>query len=135
MPSTDAPTFYDRAGCIVASYADEFLRWLDRDEYIAVTGDVESPVGWVGIIKIDPRMIATWVSSAGDPWMSERRNFVPGWYIVRINECGLVWGLWYGGWCDQHEAFCTDTHAEESAWADFNKAESVYDEWLDSVGE
>lgn len=122
MPSIQNPAYYERASFIAPGRADDFLRWLDNDEYISFTGEVDSPFGWVGLIKITPEMIRTWVSSAGDPWMSERRNFDAGWYIVRINSDGIIWGLGYG------EDY---TMPEESARADFAETESAYAEWLD----
>lgn len=129
MPTIENPTFYERADGTAPGRADQFLKWLDLDEYVADTGDVEQPLGWVGLIQITRDQIATWVSSQGDPWMSEARNFAPGWYIVRQDSNGLVWGMSYGGFCDQHQAYCADTHAEESARADFAEAEAVAAAW------
>ena len=56
--------------------------------------------------------IREYVSEMGKPWFTERRNFSPGWYIIRTNSDGLVWGISYGGWCDMHDAFCADTFEE-----------------------
>jgi hypothetical protein len=120
MPSIDAPSYYEHAKTQAAGRADAFLKWLDENEYLAVTGEVDCPLGWVGLIEITGPEIATWVSSQGDPWMSEKRNFETGWYIVKIDNNGLVWGLYYG----------QGTLAEEGARADFAEAEATYELWL-----
>lgn len=135
MPSMDAPAYYDRAKWTAAGRADDFLKWISPDYYEADTGSVEEPIGWVGLIKIDRTLIAEYVSTFGDPWMSEALNFEPGWYIVRQDDNGLVWGLGYGGWCNQHDAICYDTHAESSARADFEEAEQVSAHWHAMVEE
>jgi len=122
MPSTDAPTHYERSKYILPSRADDFLKFIEEDWYEAVTGSVESPVGWVGLVHVDRDLIARWVAFAGDPWMSEARNFSPGWYIVRIDDNGLVFGIDYGG---------EETLAEENARADFDEADRTYMEWLE----
>ena len=132
MATLDNPGWYEHAEFTAPGHADPFFKWLDQDEYVSTTGDVDSPLGWVGLIKVDEDQIRTWVSSQGDPWMSEARNFSAGWYIVRQDSNGLVWGLGYGGWCDQHQAFCADTYAEQSARADFAETEAAYLAWGNS---
>ena len=117
MPSMQNPTWYERAELTAPSRADDFFKWLDHDEYDETTGDVESPVGWVGLIEVTRDQIATYVASAGDPWLSERRNFGPGWYIVRIDSNGLVWGMAYDD--------------EESALADYESANLTYLTWAE----
>jgi hypothetical protein len=129
MPSIENPTFYERAEYVAAGNADDFFKWLDTDEFVETTGEAESPLGWVGLLRCDRDLIATYVSTFGDPWMSERRNFSPGWYIVRIDDAGFVWGMAYGGNCDLHGDLCADTAAEEAARADFAEAEEVASAW------
>ena len=131
MPSIENPTFYERADGIAPGRADEFFKRLDLDEVIEYTGDAESPVGFVQLVQVTREMIREYVSTVGDPWLSERRNFAPGWYITRQDDNGLIWAMSYGGWCDEHEAFCTDTAAEEAARADYAEADTVYQSWLD----
>ena len=135
MPSIENPAYYERASYISAGHADEFLKWLDEDQYEMYTGSTDSPIGWVGLIKIDADLIREWVSSSGDPWMSEHRNFAPGWYIVRQDDNGFVWGLGYEGWCLSHGAFCADTASEQDARADFAEAEAAYQVWLGETDE
>ena len=132
MPSSDNPGWYERAEFICSDRTDAFFKWLDLDEYKANTGSVEAPVGWVGLVCVTSDMIRTWVSSQGDPWMSERRNFDSGWYIVRQDDRGFLWAMSYGGGCDipGHEGeLCADTRNEEAARADFAEAEAVYAAW------
>lgn len=131
MPTLNNPGHYERAEYESAGNADAFLKWLDEADALDVTGSTESPIGHVMLIQIDRGMIRDWVSSAGDPWMSERRNFEPGWYIIRTDDNGLVWGIGYGGYCSEHDDFCGDTLNEEKARADFEEAEAVYAAWFD----
>jgi len=130
MPSKTHPALYERAAFIAPGRADDFLKWLDENDAVEVTGACLAPTGHVMLMLIDRDIISTWVSSQGDPWMSEGRNFTPGWYIVRTDDTGFVWGIGYGGWCEMHDDNCTDTHAEELARADFAEAEAVYGAWL-----
>lgn len=120
MPSIEAPTHYDRAKGIAAGYADDFLKSLDPNDAAADTGNIESSLGFVMLVEVTRDMIAEYVSVQGDPWMSEARNFWPGWYIIRHDDNGLVWGMDYGG---------NGTHSEELARADFAEAEAVDAIW------
>lgn len=75
--------------------SDDFIRTLlARWDPNRETGTVEWH-GWFGIFHITREEIAAYVSEFGDPWMSERRNFEPGWYIVKQNNDGLVWAFAY----------------------------------------
>lgn len=89
------------AESMAAGYADGFFKWLDPDDYSETIGSVDEPLGWCGLVHVDRDLIASYVSEAGDPWLSQRRNFAPGWYIVRIDSDGFVWGYRYA---DQHTA-------------------------------
>lgn len=120
MPSTEAPTWYERAVTEASGRADDFLKWIDEIYYEDTTGEVDSPLGWVGLINIDRDLVAEYVTTTGDPWMSQARAFDLGWYIVRIDSNGLVWGMHYGA--DQ-------TWPEQQARADFAEAEATYAEW------
>jgi hypothetical protein len=108
---------------------DDFLKWIDEIYYESVTGSVESSTGWVDLIKIGPDLIALYVSALGDPWMSERRNFAPGWFLVQINDQGLAWGHEYGGFCDIHQNFCADSFEEMKVRHDMGVVERAYAEW------
>jgi hypothetical protein len=121
MPNLEAPGFYERAKFTAAGRADDFLKSIEPDFYEAETSSVECPIGHVALVKIDRDMIAQYVSREGDPWMSEARNFEPGWYIVRSDDNGLVWGLGYGP--------LDSVFNEESARADFAEAEEAYAIW------
>lgn len=124
MPSLDAPGYYDRAKFTAAGRADDFLKSLDLDQYIDDFGDQnECPLGWVGLIEITSDMVAEYVSREGDPWLSERRNFEPGWYNVRMDSNGLVWGIGYGP--------SDSTFNEEAAREDFNEGLRAYIVWSD----
>lgn len=86
---------FNNAEYMAAGYADDFLKWIDDLYYAEITGSVDEPPGWCGLVHIDRDLIASYVSEAGDPWISERRNFTPGWYIIRIDSDGFVWGYHY----------------------------------------
>lgn len=133
MPSISAPTWYERADYVMSSRTDEFFKRLDLDEAVEYTGSTEEPVGFVMLVQVTRQMIREYVSTAGDPWMSERRNFDAGWYITRQDDNGLIWAMSYGGACDEHDGdFCADTHAEEQARADYNEANQVSLAWHDA---
>lgn len=121
MPNLDAPGYYDRAKFETGSRADDFLRTITPDEAEDDTSSVECPIGHVMLVKIDRDMIRDYVSEAGDPWMSESRNFEPGWYIIRTDDRGFVFGIGYGP--------LDSTHNEELARADFAEAAEAYAIW------
>ena len=127
MPSLDAPGHYDRAKFTAAGNADDFFKTLPIDYFIDDCGHQEEfPLGWVGLVKVDRDMIAEYVSNVGDPWISMTRNFEPGWYIVRLDSNGLVWGIGYGE---------DSTFNEEAARSDFNEALRIWVEWSDAHDE
>lgn len=122
MPSLDAPGYYDRAKFTAAGNADQFFKRIDLDEAIDDCGSVDMPLGHLMLVNVTRDMVAEYVSTCGDPWMSERRNFEPGWYIVRQDDNGLVWGIGYGEDC---------TFNEEQARHDWNEALRVWIAWSD----
>lgn len=118
MPSIENPTWYEHAIATAPGHADDFFKWLDEADAIDYTGDIASPVGHVMLYEVDSDIIATYVSTFGDPWMSEARNFNPGWYIIRQDDNGFVWGMEYD--------------VEAYARADFNSAAELYAAWCES---
>ena len=123
MPSILAPDYYDRAAYETSTRADDFLMSLDNTKVLGETGSVTSSLGHVSLVKITRDMIAEYVSAAGDPWMSERRNFEPGWYIVRLRvRDGVltISGIGYGEDC---------VFNEEGARADFAEAVTAHENW------
>lgn len=122
MPCNLAPDFYERASYETPARADNFLMSLDNTQVLAETGNVTSPLGHITLVNITRDMIAEYVSAAGDPWMSERRNFEPGWYIirVRVRDGLMLGGLGYGEDC---------VFNEEGARADFAEAVTVHEDW------
>lgn len=120
MPSIEAPAYYDRAKFETSGRADDFLRSLDTSFAVAETSTVECPLGHLSLHLITRDQIAEYVSREGDPWMSEERNFSPGWYIVRTDEQGFIFGIGYG------EDYVFN---EEGARADFAEAEYAYAMW------
>lgn len=123
MPCNLAPDFYERASYETSARADNFLMSLDDTQVLAETGDVTSPLGHLSLVNITRDMIAEYVSAAGDPWMSERRNFEPGWYIVRVRvrDGVLISGIGYGEDC---------VFNEERARSDFAEAVIAHTNWL-----
>lgn len=121
-------------GHLMPPMADDFFRYHDHmSTEVTETGDVESPIGHVTLRQVDRDAIANYVSEYGDPWASVRRNLSPGWYIDVRGSDGTVWAFFYDGWCEDHQAFCADTLAEETARRNFAEAEKVYVAWAEEV--
>lgn len=110
---------YERADHVAAGNADHLLRFVTH-QYGGLTnfetGHVDSPIGWVGLFLISRAVIAEYASTEGDPWVTEARNFPPGFYIIKINSDGLVWGHAYG-------------YRENDAKADFSDLDREYEVW------
>ena len=122
MPTLDNPGFYERAKFTAAGRADDFLKSLTPDDAIDDCGSVGCPIGFVMLVEIDRDLIREYVSREGDPWLSMSSNFEPGWYIVKTDDNGLVWGIGYGP--------LDSTFNEEAARADFEEACNAYSEWM-----
>jgi hypothetical protein len=120
---------FEHANSISAARGDSFLKWISPDYYESDTGHVESPMGHVALVKIDPTMIAQYANEMGDPWITERRNFQPGWFLIKMDWRGLVYGYEYGGFCDMHQDFCADSFEEMKVRHDMAVIERAYAEW------
>ena len=120
MPSTEAPTHYERTSGTEPESKDHFFKWLNPDDMVQDTGNVEAPVGWVGLVLVDEDMRSTFLIQ--NTWANVDNVPDAGWYIVRQDDNGLVWGLSYG-----EDA----TFNEERARADFMEAFQTYEKWLD----
>lgn len=120
-------------GELVSSRADDFFRYHDHERtMVEETGSVESHVGHATLRKVERDVIAAYASEHGDPWVTERRNFTPGWYVDVRGEDGTVWAFYYGGYCAEHDDV-EGTLPEEVARRDFAEAQRVYSQWLDDV--
>ncbi len=105
-------------GTLMPSHADGFFRYHDSERTtVEADGDVESPVGHFSLLKVERDDIARYVSAWGDPWVSEHRNFQPGWYILAVGSSGTIWAFHYES-------------DEELARKDFAEAQRVYSEWV-----
>jgi len=125
MPTTANPAHYERSLGIVSSKSDEFFKRLDLDEVVEYTGDTESPVGFVQLVNVTSGMVHEYVASGGDPVLvlgKEGEFLVPGWYITREDENGLIWAMFYGE---------DMTLPEEKARADYAEADAVHQHWVD----
>ena len=120
MPSIDEPTHYERAKFESAGRADDFLRSIDTFLAEGSTGGVETSLGHVTLVLVTSAMIAEYASKDGDPWVTETRNFEPGWYIVRQDSDGSIFGIGYGADC---------VFNEEGARADFAEAVIAHGDW------
>jgi len=107
-------------GIVMSSRADDFLRYYLTENPGDESGHVEAPTGYFAKVQIVQSEIAEWVSSEGDPWMSERRNFAPGWYIIQVNNLGFVHGFQYP--------------SQEAAQTDFDEADREYEVWAGGQG-
>lgn len=107
---------FERADHMAPGRADEFIKWVLAMSPVAYeTGDVESTVGYVQLVNVERDLIASYVSERGDPWMSEGRNFAPGWYIFQRVDSGLVYGYAY--------------RSDLTAMTDFIDAGREYERW------
>lgn len=103
---------------------DEFFRQLDPDRYEADTGEMEAPVGWIGLIEVTETDLMSYIERHGPQSASDHGTvsdlmadgLTPGWYIVRINSDGLIWAMSYR----------SGAPAWECARADFAEAERTY---------
>lgn len=112
-------------GELAPSRTDSFFRYHDSERTsVEFDGDVESPIGHFTLLEVTRSVIADYVSEWGDPWISEARNFSPGWYILVVGEDGTIWAFDYRG---------DGVFAEERARKDFREAQRVYSEWTADV--
>lgn len=118
-------------GELMSGRADGFFRYHDSEStFIEETGDVESIIGHATLRKVERDDIAAYASEHGDPWITERRNFEPGWYVDVRGEDGTIWAFHYA--CDEDKVTpCVG--AELAARKDFAEAQRVYSNWLDDV--
>lgn len=124
MPSTEAPTYYERCSGVCPSITDPFFQAISLGEAIEDTGDVESPVGFVALVKVDEDLIQ-WYRESVNVWATEDDELPDeGWYVVRKDDNGLVWAMDYGEDC---------TFNEEKARADFAEAVNTYERWTAEV--
>jgi hypothetical protein len=109
-----------RAEYIASGHADDFVRSVinDFDEW---TGESEWTEGVIVKADVTSDDIATYVSEAGDPWMSESRNFAPGPYLLKQDNNGIVWAIAY--------------ETAERRDADYSDFQVAYAEWADTDGE
>lgn len=131
MPSIEAPTYYDRSKGIMPNKYDQFFKLATLDFTLSDTGTVESPLGFVMLIKVDEEMQNTFLNEyvlrqdvSADLCYTCRNKFgVPdtGWYVTRQDDNGIIWAMEYGP--------LDSTLAEESARADFAEAEKVAAAW------
>lgn len=119
MPSSLEPAYYDRPHDTAVPRLDYFMKWA-TEHSVAETGEVDSPVGYVALVPIDNDLLAVWFTEESNNGYSYPTEDEQGWYIVRIDSNGLVWGLHYG----DH-----GTYAEQNARLDFAEAEKTYEAW------
>lgn len=97
---------FARAQYTLAGHGDPFLRFI-LPEATMFTGEDQYGMT-VSVMCITGEDIASYVSFAGDPWASMERNIPRGWYLIRQNSDGIVWGFFYG---DDHKG-CIDDYTE-----------------------
>lgn len=118
MPSLEAPAYYGRASSIAPEKYDHFFKWLPNDFYESTTSIVDCPIGWVGLVKLDESAKRLHARELKDASYGDYPD--SGWYNIRINGDGLVFGIYYGP---------DATLNEEKARADFAEAEAAYLKW------
>lgn len=106
---------YNNAFYLAASRADSIFRYLAPDGAM-YTGD-DKTIGWTCTqMRVSRLNIARAAQAQGDPWATEGRNIVPGWYLIHVNSDGSV-----------NAHFYADNLAK-AAW-DFAQADEYYMNW------
>lgn len=107
--------------------ADSLLRYIaNQDTGPWTAGHVEASTGWFMTTMIDSTDIAEYASEFGDPWITEQHNFEPGYYMIQINNDGLIWGHYYGPPNIGHQ---WDNIPRRRMLADFNRMVRLFREW------
>ena len=93
--STNDP--FENSTHLAPSRSDSLLRYaLNAVFSYDEAGSTEPPsTFYYAKIYIEPSLVAEYASAEGDPWVTEGRNFNTGWYIIRQNSDGIVWGHYY----------------------------------------
>jgi hypothetical protein len=118
MPNIYSPGHYDRSKFIADNQYDDFFKLLTEDDAVEFTGSTESPLGHVMLVHLDRGSIGAIMGEQEHPEMYS----VPevGWYNVRKDDNGLIWGIGYGP---------DSTFTEEGARADFAEAKQAHNDW------
>jgi len=122
MPSVQDPRHFETGALMPARY-DPFFRWICGDSE-NVTGDVESPGGFVTLAYVDASAeIEEYIEQFGFSTFSESdtQGVTTGWYVTLVNDQGLIWAFSFGD----------GTMAEENARKEFKGSQEYYDWWLD----
>lgn len=109
--------FFANADHEAADRSDSLLRWANGGAFVHTeTGSATEWDFHLSKIYISGDIVAQYASENGDPWVTESRNFTPGWYLVKTNSDGLVWGYRYA----------SETYAD----SDFDHVNQVYSLFL-----
>jgi len=108
---------FTRAEFITAAHGDDVLRAVLPDGQMFTGSDTFGYT--VTIMHLGRLELATTAAAVGNPWATENRNMPRGWYLIKQNSDGLVWGHYYG---DEEDS-------EANAFKDFAEVEQAYDTW------
>lgn len=130
MPTINNPTHYERCSGIAPGREDWLFNLITPDDSISDTGRTEAPTGHVSLVELDPWLINRLRDDYAEGITAQSLRDLttygmpdPGWYIIRRDDNGLIWGIWYGR--------LDSTFNEERARADYAEAEATYAAWDD----
>lgn len=113
MSTPETGRWFENADRLASVQADALIRFMANtfSEWDgAETATVEAPMGHVVKVKITNTAIALFAPD-------ERRDFQPGWYLIRTDDLGFVYGFYYEN--------------EADATTDFDRLVADYSTWLD----
>lgn len=114
--------FLAKSDHVSAGIFDYALRhWLAEGFAVEEDGSVDE-YGHIALMEITRKDVAFLANTEGDPALSAR--FTPGWYVVRTDGLGFVFGHYYLDEKTAREDFTT------AQWIMAQAASGVEDPWL-----
>ena len=98
---------------------DRFFKSIPPDWYEEESGDVESPQGWFGLVKVNSDMIGK------DDIHPIPAGLDDGLYLVVVDNAGLIWAFQGDGETQEESALIT-------RWS-FNQRAQAFCQWADET--
>ena len=111
---------------VMAAVTDDFFRWYTNWEMASwADGQVDAPTGWFAVCNIDRSDVAEYTAESGDPTISRHVKPTPGWFLVQIDNLGMVYTVSYEGLDGSRPV----DEQRRRALADFNRLSRMYYKW------